>query len=187
MKKHKRNIAFIVLGIIFTNVCLSQITTKPTALYVGIGAGLDYGGIGIKAEAIPIKQLGIFGGAGYNFNQVGYNFGLSWKVLPGKRVVPTLTGMYGYNAVVRRYSLFNPDQLIDENTYYGFSLGAGCDIHFKKKRHKISLSVVVPFRNDAFQAKYDETKFFGLNLKPDVSKVLASIGFNFGSANPSKK
>lgn len=164
----------------------AQNSQPPTIFYAGIGAGLDYGGIGFKVEAIPVKYIGVFGGAGYNFHKLGINGGLSFKMLPGKKVVPVLMGMYGYNGVIRSHSPVTGN-LVSEKTYYGFSAGAGCDIHFKNSRSKLTMAIVVPFRSNTFKKDLDYTEAYSSDLKPDVSNVLATIGFNFGSASNKQK
>src|SRR5690349_17100641 len=76
----------------------SQDQQKPSRSFLGIGLGLDYGGIGMKLEFLPIKALGLFGGFGYNLVQPTYNAGASLKLAPGKRGTPVISCMYGYNA-----------------------------------------------------------------------------------------
>ena len=51
----------------------------------GIGLGLDYGGIGFKAEFVLTEWLGVFGGFGYNFITPAYNTGISIKLMPQKK------------------------------------------------------------------------------------------------------
>src|SRR6478752_6768807 len=63
---------------------------NSVSTYLGIGAGLDYGGFGIKAEVVPSKYIGIFAGVGYNLADLSYNAGLSAKILPDKKVSPTI-------------------------------------------------------------------------------------------------
>ena len=42
----------------------------PKKIYLGVGGGLDYGGLGVKFEFLPIKHFGVFVGAGYNLGGV---------------------------------------------------------------------------------------------------------------------
>ena len=152
---------------------------KSTTTFAGFGLGLDYGGIGLKAEFLPVKSIGIFAGAGANFDKIGYNAGLSWKVLPNKKSTPHVMAMYGYNAVLKVKSP-SSNNAIFSKTYYGPSIGTGYDINVGKKKNKISLAVIVPFRDDAYEAKYNEYKALGFTFKQGIQPVLVSIGYNIG-------
>src|SRR3989337_4382541 len=66
---------------------------------IGLGIGMDYGGIGIRGTFLPMERLGLFASAGYNLNAVGFNAGAQWR-FPKERHAFFLTGMYGYNAVL---------------------------------------------------------------------------------------
>jgi len=108
--------------------------------YGGFGAGLDYGGIGFKAEYLPSKYVGVFAGAGANFDKVGLNGGLSFKILPDKKSTPFVTAMYGYNAVLKTKA---PGSGVTTfaKTYYGFSAGGGYDIRVGKKMNLKMLAI----------------------------------------------
>lgn len=168
-------------------LCLGQKgeQKESAVFYGGIGAGLDYGGIGFKAEWLPVKYISIFAGAGANFDNVGYNGGFSFKILPAKKSTPFVMAMYGYNAVLKTKA---PASGITTfvKTYYGFSAGAGYDIRVGKKFNKISLAIIIPFRNNEFTDKYNEFKDQGYLFKPEKSDVLGSIGFNIGISATSK-
>ncbi len=151
--------------------------------FLGTGAGLDYGGLGIRAEFQPIKTIGIIGGFGYNLASPAYNVGLSFKVLPEKRITPTLMAMYGYNAVIRiKYPLGN----VDAKTYYGPSIGAGCEIYDNNNKNKLALEIFLPFRSSEFHDRYDELKDAGYDFQPGILPITFTIGYNF-SINKYKK
>jgi hypothetical protein len=172
--------AFVLFA---TMVCHGQSNGKEKYpnFYAGIGLGLDYGGIGFKAEFLPVKSIGIFAGAGANLDKVGLNGGLSWKILPDKKVTPTLMAMYGYNAVLKVKSAFG-NAVVFQKTYYGPSAGAGCEIKTGKNSNKWSIAVIVPFRSQAFNDKYNEYKEAGFEFKPGKTPVLFSIGYNLNSS-----
>jgi hypothetical protein len=157
-------------------------TFSQQQAYFGFGAGFDYGGLGVKAEFLPIKNLGLFGGLGYNFDGPSYNAGLSFKVLPGKRVTPTIMAMYGYNAVIRIKPLYSS---AIAKTYYGPSFGAGVDIFGKRQRNKFSMALIVPVRSSSFKDDYDTHKRNGVTFNPDIMPVAFSFGYNI-RLNPSK-
>jgi len=75
---------------------------------MGIGLGLDYGGIGARIAYSPVKYLDVFGGLGFNFIGHGANGGLSYNILPGRSCIPVVNIMYGYNAVLRIDNFYPP-------------------------------------------------------------------------------
>lgn len=134
--------------------------------------GFDYGGFGLKAEYLPVKYVGIFGGIGYNLAQMGYNAGLSFKVLPDKKVTPAIAAMYGYNAVIKITGAIE-----ETTTYYGFTFGAGVDIKMGRKGNKLSTYLWVPVRSTDFKNDYDYAReYYNLSV---ITPVNASVGFNF--------
>jgi len=143
--------------------------------YLGIGAGLDFGGIGVRAEFPIINFLSIFGGAGYNLAGIGGNAGLLFKALPDKFVRPTVACMYGYNAVIiEKPSGFYGSSLEKKTVYSGITAGGGLEVDFgRKKRNKFGLLVLLPFRSGAFYRDAERTK---TNLPP----VGLSLGLHFG-------
>lgn len=144
------------------------------SLYLGFGVGFDYGGIGARLEYLPIKSLGIFGAGGYNLGGFGYNFGASVKLLPKAKVTPTITGMYGYNAMIKIKSDYGFDNKV--TTYYGPTFGAGVEIKMGKAKNKLAMSLLVPIRSSKFHDDYDYAKAnYGLS---DISPVGFSIGYN---------
>jgi hypothetical protein len=182
--KHK--ILLLPVFILIVIFCSGQTDDKEqrTVFHCGVGAGLDYGGFGFKAEYLPLEIISIFAGAGFNLDKIGYNGGLSLKIVPKKYSTPTLLVMYGYNAVLKVQSPFGG--AFFSQTYYGFSAGVGYDFNVGRKNNKISLAVLVPFRSSAFKDKYDALKAAGYKFKPDISNVLGSIGFNIGTSGKSK-
>ena len=134
-------LASIILLISSLCVCHAQgqIVDK---INVGIGFGLDYGGIGSRVTYQPIKQLGIFGAVGYNFNSVGYNVGAQLRFPSEKRIDWFLSGMYGYNAVIQISGATET-----KTTYYGPSLGAGVELKVGQSRKSFfSFELILPFR-----------------------------------------
>jgi hypothetical protein len=144
-------------------------------VYWGIGLGLDYGGLGFKVEYLPIKYVGVFGGAGYNFAGIGFNAGASFKALPDCKITPTVIGMYGYNSVivVSGASQYN-------KTYYGPTAGIGGELKVGRKNNKLYAAILYPFRNEKFENDYDALKVNpAVSVTQDKSPVTFSVGFNF--------
>jgi len=143
--------------------------------YFGMGLGMDYGGIGVKAEFLPIKYVGIFAGAGYNIVGLGFNAGVSVKALPDAKITPTLIGMYGYNSVIAVQNA--PDY---NKTYYGPTAGIGGELKVGRRDNKLYAALLYPFRNKAFDDDYEKLKADpAISVQQDKLPLTFSIGFNF--------
>jgi hypothetical protein len=153
-------------------------TTKEHKVYLGVGYGFDYGGIGAKVEYLPTPHFGLFGGLGYNLLSAGWNLGATYKILPAKKVSPNLMLFYGYNAV-----FIGADDYAKkyEKTSYGVTLGVNLDIRAGKKGNKCSIGLFVPIRSSEFKDNYDAAKDDPfLDFKNSLIPVGFSIGYNFG-------
>ena len=174
MKHSKKIVVFAVVICLFTgSYAFSQ--NYEQKVYLGPGFGLDYGGLGVKVEYLPIKYVGIYGGVGYNFLSVGWNAGATVKILPDKKVSPNFMVFYGYNAALRVIGA--PEYNV---TSYGPTIGANLDIMLGKK-NKLSVGLFVPIRSAEFKTTYQAAKnnpniqFFSILLP-----VAVGVGFNFG-------
>ncbi|MDR1678623.1 MAG: hypothetical protein LBR81_02485 [Prevotellaceae bacterium] len=142
--------------------------------FAGIGLGFDYGGLGAKIEYLPSPYIGIVGSVGYNLAAIGYNIGASFKVLPSKRVSPTLTVLYGYNAVLKVEGASSYDM-----TSYGVTYGVGLDIR-TSQGNKWSANLFIPVRSEKFMDNYDEvTNHPYIEMEQDLLPIAFSIGYNF--------
>jgi hypothetical protein len=159
------------------NSVFAQDGQKNPKLYLGMGTGFDYGGIvGGKVEYLPVKQIGVFAGAGYNLLSLGWNVGGTFKISPDKRFSPNLMVMYGYNGV-----LVGTDYISDEYemTSYGITVGANFDLRIGRK-HKISAGLLVPIRSSEFRDNYDAAENDSrLEITP-LLPIGITIGYNFG-------
>lgn len=164
------------------NEALAQSEQKALA---GIGIGLDYGGLGVKAEFQPVNFLGVFGGFGYNLADPAYNAGLSFKLTPGKKIVPTLVAMYGYNAALKVKYAYGSEF---HKTYFGPTIGAGVELYNWDRKSNLTLEIFMPFRSSAFHDEYDALKDAGVDFNPDILPLTFTIGYNFllGSKNSKK-
>jgi hypothetical protein len=153
---------------------VEQVSPK---MYLGAGIGLDYGGMfGGKFEFLPVKQLGLFAGVGYNMLSLGWNIGGTFKILPDKKVSPNVMLMYGYNAVLAGADSYAKQY---EMTSYGVTAGVNFDIKIGKK-NKISAGLYIPFRSSKFRENYDNAKDDPNMSLSDLTPVAFSVGFNFG-------
>lgn len=142
---------------------------------LGIGLGLDYGGLGARLSVLPVKAVALFGAIGYNFNGAGFNGGLSFQLLPKKRLTPTLKVMYGYNAVI---VVEGADQY--NKTYNGLSFGGGIQLTSRNGNNFLSGAILIPVRSDEFhtdlRALQNNSQITGLT---DPSPIAISIGYHF--------
>jgi hypothetical protein len=173
-----------ILAAIFTvltvcSVTLAQDTTEETSTSsgnFGIGLGLDYGGIGAKASFLTSPKFALFAGLGYNFDGLGFNGGGILRLSPDKRVCPTLTAMYGYNAVIK----ITGDLEFSES-YYGPSFGFGLEFHGRNNPSNFfNLELLVPVRNRDFKDDLDafqNNPFIDIN---DPFPINISLGYHFG-------
>ena len=145
------------------------------SIYLGIGVGFDYGGLGMKAEFVPSKHIGIFGGAGYNLAELAWNAGLSVKILPDKKVSPTIVGMYGYNGVI--IVKYEYSGIKEFNTYYGFTTGVGCEMK-NQGGTKLNFALLVPFRRQAYHDRIDELENIGVTFNPGPLPIALSLGYS---------
>jgi hypothetical protein len=86
-----RKILFIIALITITissrcqNVYYEDEKTTPI-INVGIGLGLNYGGIGGRISFVPTEKIDLYAGLGYALIGFGYNIGAHFRMLPEKRV-----------------------------------------------------------------------------------------------------
>jgi len=142
MKKAVLTLVFLSLAI----MNYAQESTYKAKDYemtsIGIGLGLDNGGIGVNATAYLQKNIALFAGLGYNFYEASYNVGTKLRLLSkDNRITPFAMAMYGYNAVI---IITNEKDL--SKTFFGTSIGAGVDIRNKKKTNIWSFGLIIPFR-----------------------------------------
>lgn len=156
----------VLVFLSFTQFSYSQTTT------VGLGLGLEYGGIGLNGTFLSEDGFGGFVGAGYVFAGVGFNAGIQYSINSSAKTHPFIMAMYGYNAaiVVEGSDSFN-------KVYYGPSFGAGINIG-NKKNNMWRISISVPIRADEVQEDLDRLKNSGVSID-DLPPVAIAIGYNF--------
>ncbi len=142
---------------------------------LGIGLGLDYGGIGFKFTQLVDPHFGLTLGGGYAFAGFGYNVGGIVKIRPEARVVPTISFMYGYNAAV---AVSNASQF--NKFFYGPSLGFGI---LSKRRNNPQnywqFELILPIRSGDVDAYLNTLRNSGVSIG-SLSPVGFTIGYNFG-------
>lgn len=168
----------VLLLTILIATCLNTFAqTKGPALFAGIGIGFDYGGLGGKLELLPEKHIGLFGGLGYDFLSSGWNVGAAYKILPGKKICPSIIAMYGYNGVFKGNDSYTARYNL---TSHGPTFGVGIDVAAGIKGDKLSMTLTLPFRSQQFLDNYDVVKNdANVDIKQGLVPVGFSIGYNF--------
>ena len=103
-----------------------QVAEPPPHTYLGLGLGQDFGGIGFRVDVLPEDHISLFAGLGYALAGFGYNVGAHARLLPGHKVCPYVTAMYGYTAVITVKNASQYDKI-----YYGPTFGAGLEVREK--------------------------------------------------------
>ncbi len=153
----------------------TDMQSKENKLYFGMGFGLDYGGLGVKFELLPVKHVGLFFGGGYNFYELGWNVGGTIKLTPDKKASLNFIIMYGYNGVTVVKGASQYDMVS-----YGATVGANVDIKVGKKGNKFSIGFLIPFHSAEFEDNYDRIKNDpSITMVTESLPILASFGFNF--------
>jgi hypothetical protein len=145
--------------------------------YMGLGFGLDYGGIGFKFEYLPIKYISIFVGGGYNMDSFGCNAGCIFKMSPSEKICPNILAFYGNNGVFKGEDWYASQY---DMTSYGFTLGFSLDIQVGHHADNISLGLLIPIRSKKFNDNYYEARNdSNMEMKSELWPIAISIGYNF--------
>jgi len=172
MKNITKN-ACVVFALLF--VGCQVFGQNEQKVYLGAGMGLDYGGFGGKVEYLPVKYFGIFGGVGHNLQTVGWNVGVTGKMLPDKKMSPNLMLFYGYNGALKVIGGSDYDM-----TCYGVTVGANLDIKLGRKGHKLSVGLFVPFRTTEFKDNYEAAKNDpNIETLAPLLPIMLGVGFNW--------
>ncbi len=159
MKKYKLVLLFCSLFF------LKQLNAQDSLIHnkqrditsIGLGVGLDFGGIGYNFLVYPIKNIGLFAGAGYAIAGFGWNAGAKVLFESNKadyetKLNPYALAMYGYNAGI---IIIDHDEY--NKVFYGYTIGFGVDYHPKSKKDTYwSFAILYPFRSQSVEAYKDE-------------------------------
>ena len=167
-------LAFVIINLKAQDI--KSFSGKTDTFSLGIGVGLDFGGLGGNLLFYPTKNFGLFAGVGYAFAGTGYNVGAKYRLLsknPKSMAVPFAVAMYGYNAAV---AVANTTQY--NKFFYGPTIGIGLDFRFSPKRSNYwSVAVLVPFRSAAVNVYIDDLRDRS-NIK--FQNDLLPCAFSFG-------
>ena len=163
---------------------------------IGVGAGLDFGGLGVNWQYYPNRKLGVFVGVGYPLQVFGVDIGMKYRFYKSNtspKVIPFVTAMFGYNGYLNLSANFakyyvEPDGSINyvsghiSNKVYsvGPSFGGGIDTKYTSKKIGYwSFGVLVPIRNSTFNDKLNYYKSLGATPSVPVLPFLFSVGYRF--------
>lgn len=178
MKKHFALLVFLFL--LEINYSSAQIdTTKKVAggsVNIGLGLGIDYGGIGTRFTVVPNKNGFLFLALGYNIVGLGINAGAGYLILPDKRTCPYLIGMYGYNAVIVIENASKYDEI-----YYGPSFGIGVEFINRRNKNFWNLELLLPVRPKKYDDDLNKLKHNpSIRIESEPPPIGFSVGFHFG-------
>ena len=174
--------AILILSLIIISV-KAQDTAKVVypldKVSFGLGLGLEYGLIGMNVTVYPQKNVGLFGGFGYDLIGMGYNVGTKIRFVSdnsAKKFIPYVTLMYGLTqaVVVRDLDQYNKE-------FHSTSLGVGFDWRPKlRKNVEWSVSLLIPFNNTEIQDYMDELhKNHNVEFDNEVLPFRFSLGYRF--------
>lgn len=153
---------------------LLSFSQKKGDLSLGLGIGFEYGGIGLNTTYLPHNQIGLFGGVGTVFGDLGYDVGVKY-LFPSKwKQTLFVEAMYGYNSGIRIENYYAPGEDFDKN-YYGPSIGMGMLFNTKKDKIFWTFSLIFPFRSSEFEEDFDM-----LNSDPNIDLNVLPISISFG-------
>lgn len=153
---------------------------------IGVGIGLDYGGIGLHLAPISTKYLDVFGAVGYNFAAFGYNAGITFRPSAEGNVVFGTSIMYGYNGVLLLGQPNSPLGITNSQgskVYYGPSFELSLDFHSPRVQETFfRLGLIVPVRSQEWKNDINTLKNNNVEFST-IFPVLISLGMHF-SAKP---
>ena len=174
-----------VIMLLFVVLCLTTESMFARGYYsdshedvtsIGLGAGLDYGGLGGNVVVYPLKNVGLFLGVGYAMVGAGINVGMKLRMINNKKftkLTPYFQAMYGYNAAI---VVTNADKY--DKLFYGFSAGAGLDLKRRPdSKGYWSFALLVPVRNSEVGNYIDDLRN---NHGVAFEDELAPLGFSVG-------
>jgi hypothetical protein len=154
----------------------STSSKKPTAHFMdlGVGLGLDYGGIvGLNIAVIPIPYVSIFAAAGWEIVSLGWNVGAKIHIIPqtSKHIFRmNLKVMYGVNGATTVIGASEYDKV-----FLGVTPGVGLEFMFgRTKSNGFDFDLNFPIHGKDFQDQLDR-----MENDPIVGSVSAPLPFAF--------
>jgi hypothetical protein len=148
---------------------------KENMVSLGIGLGMDHGGVGLNLAVYPEKHIGLFAGMGYAIVAPGFNGGLKLRLF-SDGVTPFVSAMYGYNAVI---SVQNASQ--HNKMFYGMTYGIGVDMRVNPEKNGFfSFGLLIPIRDKAVdEYMNDLQKKHNVSFKSGLLPIGLSFSYRF--------
>lgn len=144
--------------------------------FLGVGIGQDVGGLpGARATYWVAPYLSGFVGGGWALVGGGWNAGVELRVPSEGRTQPFVTGMYGYNGVIRIEGL---DKL--NGIYLGPTVGGGITVQQRRTRNYWRFSINIPFRSQEMLDAWEAIKARpDVRIESDLLPITVGVGFHF--------
>jgi hypothetical protein len=160
-----------------TKVYLNNVSNTRHYVDLGLGFGLDYGGlIGVKAAYIPIPYLSVFAAGGWELIGVGWNVGVIGRISPTgglQKMRPYAKVMYGVNGVITVSGKPVYDQM-----FYGVSAGIGLEARFgRSRRDGFNIDLNIPFRSPEF---FNELNVIKADPEVEITNDMLPFTFSVG-------
>lgn len=144
---------------------------------IGLGVGLDYGGLGINFLTYPSKNIGLFGGFGMANEEIGYNYGFKFRFfsdeIPSK-INPFALAMYGKNTTI----IIENKKSLNKSFNYP-TIGFGLDVGFNYvKTGYLSFAILIPIRGEAY-TEYKELLTSKHSVKFENSQIPINISIGY--------
>jgi hypothetical protein len=174
---------FILISLVLNIFNLKAQDTIPNSDFdkfsFSYGIGMEHGGLlGINLLWYPQKNIGVFGGGGFNFPGFGYNLGLKARYRKENQksnFSPYLMAMYGVNAgiTIENYEKYN-------KKFIGTTFGAGIDFGPRiGKNGYFTAGILFPIRKDEVEEYVEFLKTRGFRFKNDFTPITFSFGLKF--------
>lgn len=150
---------------------------KTDKVTLGLGIGLEYGGLGGNLLYYPVENIGVFAGVGTALAGMGYNAGLKVRILSDSARVNLYTmAMYGYNA-----SIYIPDAKTYNKLFYGVTFGLGLDTRYNPKKDGYwTFALLIPIRGSDVSAYMDDLeKNHNIKFSNGLFPVAITIGYRY--------
>jgi hypothetical protein len=180
----KKSALFLLFSLCFATFNLNAQESTPVTKEIdkttlGMGVGLDFGGFGANFLIYPVRNFGLFAGAGYALAGFGSNAGAKIRLIsdkPESKLSPYAIAMYGYNAAIAVSNAKEYNKL-----FYGPSIGIGLDYRSRpEKKGYWSIALLLPFRSSEVDTYMDDLKQnHGVTFSNGLFPVGVSFGYRF--------
>ncbi len=174
MKKVIILLLFVCSSVILSAQEFSLPDRSDSNMNIGLGIGMDYGGIGGRFTLLPSERAAIFAALGYNLIGLGFNGGAYYRISPQKRICPFLGAMYGYNGAIKVSGNINFKKI-----YYGPSFILGTELWSWIRPGYFNIELILPIRSSSYHNDYDGFIDQGIEFTVPSIPIGFSLGYHF--------